>query len=123
MGRGGKPELGPVTGGRRVVELADMVGVRLGTEKEVRFEVGAKVGRVPDEAKVLERVSDELKLGVGWEALGTLLVAVLSRIVMVVLVVGSEVGMTETVEETVAVGGLPGLPALVRTRVLVPVVT
>lgn len=102
MGNGETPELGPVTGGRRVVELIDMEGVKLGTENEVTLRVGAIVGRVPDKVKVL-------------------LKAVLSGIVRDVLVVGTGTGTTETVVETVAMEGLP--PALVRIWVLVPLVT
>ncbi|KAL8660094.1 MAG: hypothetical protein Q9226_000086 [Calogaya cf. arnoldii] len=65
----GRPELAPVIVGRRVVALAETVGVRLGTIEVVKLKVEAMVGRVPDEANVFERVSEALELGKGGETL------------------------------------------------------
>lgn len=124
VGYRGKPELGPVTGDRRVVEFKEILGVRLGTEYEVMFSVGAMVGPVLDGPKRVERESDELEVTLGSEPLGpevpTMLGPVLSGTSTDVFVVGIGVGMTERVDETVTV---PGLPALVRNLVVVPEVT
>ncbi|KAL8736766.1 MAG: hypothetical protein Q9166_000132 [cf. Caloplaca sp. 2 TL-2023] len=123
VGTGGKTELGPVTVGKRVVELKETVGVRL--KKEVKLRVGAIVGRVPDEAKVFERDTNELKLGIEGETLEirepTTLEPVPVGTVTDGIVVEGGMGMTETVDEIVVDGG--GLPCRVRTWVVVPVVT
>lgn len=104
--------------------MRDMLGIKLGTENEVRLRVGAMVGRVPDEPKMVERESDVLRLALDGEILDlgvpTLLEPVLRGTVTDAFVLGIGVGITETVDETVAV---PGLPALVRIWVLVPEVT
>lgn len=107
--------------------LVDRVGVKLGTDKEVELMVGAMVGGVRDEDRVIESVSEELKPELDGNplmvAVPTLIEAVLSGIITEVSVLGSGVGSTETVEETVTVAGGGALPALVRSTVLVPVVT
>ncbi|KAL8938070.1 MAG: hypothetical protein Q9211_003383, partial [Gyalolechia sp. 1 TL-2023] len=124
--RDGNPKLalGPVTGGARVVEFKEMLGVKLGTEYEVSLSVGAMVGPVPDEPKRVERESDELEVVLGSKPLGpdvpTLLGPVLSGTAADVFVLGIGVGITERVDETVTG---PGLPALVRNLVVVPEVT
>ncbi|KAL8845462.1 MAG: hypothetical protein Q9176_000098, partial [Flavoplaca citrina] len=117
----GKLELGAVIVGNRVVELTEIVGVRLGTEKLVKLNVGAIVG---DEAKVLERDNEALELGKGGKTLElrepTMLEPVPTAEVKPGAVVKGGVGTTGTVE--VLVIGAGG-PCRVRTEVVVPVVT
>ncbi|KAL8860573.1 MAG: hypothetical protein Q9178_002926 [Gyalolechia marmorata] len=59
----------PEVGREVMLELTDGLGLRLGTEKLVILRVGAMVGRVPDEAKVLERDREVLKPGIDGEKL------------------------------------------------------
>ncbi|KAL9035130.1 MAG: hypothetical protein Q9180_005026 [Flavoplaca navasiana] len=117
----GKLELGAVIVGKRVVELTEIVGVRLGTEKLVKLNVGAIVC---DEAKVFERDNEALELGKGGKTLElrdpTVLKPVPTAEVTVGAVVKGGVGTTETVD--VLVIGAGG-PCRVKTEVVVPVVT
>ena len=105
VGNGGKPELGPVTGGRRVVKFEDMIGVKLGTGVEVTFRVGAMVGLVLDEPMMVERESEELTPALDLETLETKVPTLLEPVPRGtgtdVFVMGSGVGITETVVETV----------------------
>lgn len=117
----GKLELGAVIVGKRVVELTEIVGVRLGTEKLVKLNVGAIVG---DEATVFERDNEALELGKGGKTLElkepTMLEPVPTAEVKIGAVVKGGVGTTGTVD--VLVIGAGG-PCRVRTEVVVPVVT
>ncbi|KAI4118853.1 MAG: hypothetical protein LQ345_001143 [Seirophora villosa] len=121
--------MGVKLGTEKEVELSvgGTMGVKLGTgtEKEVVLSDGSTVDAARDEGRVFERVSEELKPGADGKPLeipvATLIDVVMSGIVTAVSVLGRGVGSTGTVEETVTVAG--GLPALVRIRVLVPVVT
>ncbi|KAL8909129.1 MAG: hypothetical protein Q9171_005196 [Xanthocarpia ochracea] len=130
VGSGGNPELARVVKlvlavGRRVVELTDIVGLRLGTEKLVILRVGAMVGRVPDEAKVLERDREVLKPGIDGEKLElrdpTMLEPVPIADVTDGTLVEGGTGVTEMVDEVVV--GAGGLTWRVRSWVVVPVVT
>lgn len=114
---GRNPELGPATVGRRVVELTEFVGARLGAENVVILRVDAIVGRVPDDAKVLDKESDELELRIeGKTMLGPVPIGAVTE----GAVVRGGVGITEMVDRTETV---PGLPCRVRVWVVVPVVT
>ena len=119
----GKPELGAVIVGRRVVVLAEIVGLILGTERLVRLEkVGAMVGRVPDEGKVFERDSVVLGLGKGADGLELREPTMLETgDVTAGAVIKGGVGTTELVDNLVV--GAPREPCRVRSSVVVPVVT
>ena len=83
------------------------------------------VGRVPDEAKVLERDREVLKPGIDGEKLELRDPTMLDPVPIADVTDGALVeggtGMTEMVDEVVV--GAGGLPWRVRSWVVVPVVT
>ncbi|KAL8783783.1 MAG: hypothetical protein Q9213_004399 [Squamulea squamosa] len=128
--RGGKPMLGRIDKlvlviDGRVVELMEAVTVRLGTKKLVPLNVGAIVGRVPDEAKVLDRDREVLKLGIDGETREVREPTILEPVPIADVTDGTEVkggtGLTIMVDEIVV--GPGGLPCRVSSKVVVPVVT
>ncbi|KAL8921750.1 MAG: hypothetical protein Q9172_003868, partial [Xanthocarpia lactea] len=103
----------PEVGREVILELIDGLGkpedasLRLGTEKLVISRVGAMVGRVPDEAKVLERDREVLKPRIDGEKLELRDPTMLEPVPSADVVEGGT-GVTKMVDEVVVgAGGLP----------------
>ncbi|KAL8951328.1 MAG: hypothetical protein Q9222_002693 [Ikaeria aurantiellina] len=117
VGNGGEPDPGLVTGGG-IVKFSDGVGDRLGVDKDVVFNVGAIVGRVPL-GVILERVIDRLLLGTGLLpmidpiVIGTVTIGAVTEMLGGDILGEDEgIGITETVVEVVL--GRGGPPCRVR---------